>query len=253
MQTQKKIKQTDAIFTKLRVINRAADEAETVLRLSWDAKATVKIGDFARGGKNRLKRKGADHDFKPEGVLNPFGILLPKWDDLQLFFTPSSVTSDFVVDVLERWWRRKRKQFPQVDTLVINQDNGPEIHSRRTQFMKRMVQFAFDHELLIRLAYYPPYHSKYNAIEHCWGVLEKHWNGELLEDRDTVIGFARTMTWNGKNPHVKLIPGVYKKGVRLLPREMKRIEAEITRDADLGKWFIDIDGRKPAAGRRRVG
>jgi hypothetical protein len=244
VQTQKKIKQTDAIFAKLKVVNTAADEAETVLRLSWDAKARVKIGDFVRGGKNRVERKGADHDFKPQGILNPFGILLPKWDDLQLFFTASPVTSDFIVDMLERWWRRKRKRFPGVDTLVINQDNGPEIHSRRTQFLKRMVQFACDYGLLIRLAYYPPYHSKYNAIEHCWGVLENHWNGELLDDTEAVLGFARTMTWNGKNPAVELVQDIYSKGVRLLPREMKIVEAQVTRDPALGKWFLDIDGRK---------
>lgn len=244
MQAKKKIKQTDAIFRKLREVNAAADEAATVLRLSWDAKATVKIGAFVRGGKNRLERQGADHDFQPEGLLNPFGMLLPKWDDLQLFFTASAVTSDFIVDMLERWWRRKRKRFPGVDTLVINQDNGPEIHSRRTQFMKRMVQFAGDHGLLVRLAYYPPYHSKYNAIEHCWGVLENHWNGELLDDTEAVLGFARTMTWNSKNPRVELAHGVYDKGIRLTPREMKTVEEQIARDPELGKWFVDIDGRK---------
>ena len=54
---------------------------------------------------------------------------MPRWDDLHLYFTPSPVTSDFIVDVLERWWRRKQERFPRVDTLVINQDNGPEILS----------------------------------------------------------------------------------------------------------------------------
>ena len=98
MQTQKKIKQTDAIFAKLKVVNTAADETKTVLRVSWDAKTAVKIGDFVRGGQNRLARKGADHDFKPEAILNPFGILLPQWDDLNLYFTTSPVTSDFIVD-----------------------------------------------------------------------------------------------------------------------------------------------------------
>lgn len=248
MQAQKKIKQTDAIFAKLKVVNTTADEAETVLRLSWDAKATVKMGDFARGGKNRLPRKAADHDFHPEGILNPFGIYLPRWDDLHLYFTASPVTSDFIVDVLERWWRKQRERFPQVNTLVINQDNGPEIQSRRTQFLKRMVQFARQYALLIRLAYYPPYHSKYNAIEHCWGVLEKHWNGELLDDVETVLGFARTMTWNARHPEVELVPGLYPKGVRLSPREMKTVEGHVTRDTDLGKWFLDIDGPKLALG-----
>jgi Rhodopirellula transposase DDE domain len=244
VQTQKKIKQTDAIFAKLKVVNTAADQAETVLRLSWDAKTTVKIGDFVRGGKNRLERKGADHDFKPEGILNPFGIFLPQWDDLHLYFTASPVTSDFIVDVLERWWRKNRKRFPRVDTLVINQDNGPEIHSRRTQFLKRMVQFAREYALLIRLAYYPPYHSKYNAIEHCWGILENHWNGELLDNVDAVLGFARTMTWNGRKPEVELVNETYVNGVRLSPREMKIVEEHVARDSELGKWFLDIDGPK---------
>lgn len=248
MQTKKKIKQTDAIFAKLKVVNTAADKDETVLRLSWDAKATVKIGDFARGGKNRLERKGSDHDFKAEGILNPFGILLPRWDDLTLYFTKSSVTSDFIVDMLERWWGKKQKQFPKVNTLVINQDNGPEIQSRRTQFLKRMVDFAWRHGLLIRLAYYPPYHSKYNAIEHGWGVLENHWNGELLNAIEVVLGFARTMTWNGKNPTVELVNALYPTGVRLSPAEMKVVEQRVTRDTDLGKWFLDIDGRKPKPG-----
>ena len=248
MQTQKKIKETDAIFTKLKAVNQAADEAESVLRLSWDAKATVKLGDFSRGGKNRLQRKAADHDFKPDGILNPFGILLPRWDDLTLYFTTSPVTSDFIVDTLGRWWLVKKDQFPHVDTLVINQDNGPENQSRRTQFLKRMVEFAWVHELLIRLAYYPPYHSKYNAIEHVWGVLEGHWEGELLDESEVVLGFAQSMTWNGKHPTVELVNEVYRKGVRLSVAEMKLVEERVSRDPKLGKWFLDIDGRKPTLG-----
>ena len=244
MQAQKKIKQTDAIFAKLKEVNKAADDMATVLRLSWDAKATVKLGDFSRGGKNRLRRQAADHDFKPDGILNPFGILLPRWNDLTLYFTVSPVTSDFIVDVLGRWWTHKRTSFPRVDTLVINQDNGPENQSRRTQFLKRMVDFAWTHSLLVRLAYYPPYHSKYNAIEHVWGVLEGHWGGELLDEIEVVLGFARTMTWSGQHPTVELVNGVYHKGVRLSAAEMKLVEQRVHRDAELGKWFLDIDGRK---------
>jgi hypothetical protein len=243
VQAQKKIKQTDAIFNKLKAVNRSADESETALRLSLDAKATVKIGESSRGGKNRLVRKGADHDFRHDGILNPFGILLPQWDDLTLYFTTSAVTSDFVVDMLDRWWTNQRKRFPGVDTLVINQDNGPEVQSRRTQFLKRMVDFAQTHRLLLRLAYYPPYHSKYNAIEHAWGVLEQHWNGELLDSRELILGFARTMTWNGKHPTTELVDAVYKKGVRLSVAEMNAVERNVDRDANLGKWFLDIDGR----------
>jgi len=214
------------------------------LRLSLDAKAAVKIGCFSRGGKNRLQRKAADHDFKPDLTLTPYGIFLPRFDELYLYFTASPVTSDFMVDMLDRWWRQRRQQFAQVKALVINQDNGPENQSRRTQFMKRMVGFAQEHKLLVRLAYYPPYHSKYNAIEHCWGVLETHWNGEILDRVETVLNFAQSMSWNGKHPMVELITQVYRKGIRLSARAMREIEAQVERLPKLGKWFVDIHGDK---------
>jgi hypothetical protein len=244
VQTPKKIKETDAIFARLNQINPEADQADDVLRLSLDAKATVKIGCFSRGGKSRVGRKAADHDFKPTLTLTPYGIFLPRYDDLYLYFTPSPVTSDFMVDMLDRWWREGRRRFSGVRALVINQDNGPENQSRRTQFLKRMVQFAQEHALLIRLAYYPPYHSKYNAIEHCWGVLETHWNGEILDEVETVLNFARSMTWNEKHPVVSLITEVYHKGVRLSARAMREIEAQVERLPKLGRWFVDIHGER---------
>ncbi len=170
-----------------------------MLRISIDAKATVKIGPFSRGGKSRVATAGSDHDFKPDAKLTPFGILLPRYDDVFLYFTPSTATSDFVVDVLERWWQSVQPRFVRVRTLVINLDNGPEHHSRRTWFMNRMVAFANRCQLTIRLAYYPPYHSKYNPIERCWGILENHWNGDILDSVETTLNFAKTMTWRRGN------------------------------------------------------
>jgi transposase len=237
---EKKIPQTDAIFARLSELNPEADRADNVLRLSMDAKATVKIGLFSRGGKNRVRVQAADHDFRPDATVTPVGILLPRYDALSLYFLRSRVTSDALVDVLEDWWRQARRRFRKVDTLVINQDNGPENHSRRTQFMKRLVDFGERKSLCLRLAYYPPYHSKYNAVERCWGVLEGHWNGNLLESVDTAVRFARTMTWNGKHPLVKLITKSYAKGVGLTMKEMKELERHLERLPGLEKWFVDI-------------
>jgi hypothetical protein len=53
----------------------------------------------------------------------------------------------------------------------------------------------------IRLLYYPPYHSKYNLVERCWGILEKHWNGAKLIDAETMLEWAKSMTWKGINPN----------------------------------------------------
>ncbi len=152
----------------------------------------------------------------------------------------SKVTSDFIVDRLEQWWQEVRLRFLSVKTLVINLDNGPENQSRRTQFLKRIVEFARKSGLVVQLAYYPPYHSKYNPIERCWGVLEMHWNGSLLDSIEAVVGFAGSMTWKGKHPVVSVVETAYATGVRLKPKEMKALESEVVRLAGLGKWFVKI-------------
>lgn len=243
MPPPKKVPQTDAIFEQLSQVNPGADEAPDTLRLSLDAKATVNVGPFSRKGRSRTGTKGADHDFTPEARLTPFGILLPEYDDLTVYMTGSKVTSDFIVDRLKDWWEFNRVRFPEVTKLVLNLDNGPENHSRRTQFLKRMVEFAHETRLDIDLAYYPPYHSKYNPIERCWGILELHWNGALLDSIEAVLGYAETMTWKGGHPEVVLIETPYHTGVRLSREEMKALESKVVRLPSLEKWFVSITGR----------
>jgi len=239
----KRVKQTDAIFEQLKVVNPEADRVEDTLRISIDAKATVHVGPFSRRGRSRTGTKAADHDFKPEATLTPFGIFLPQYDDLWLYMACSKVTSDFIADRLEQWWQEVRLRFLNVKTLVINLDNGPENHSRRTQFLKRIVEFARKFSLVVQLSYYPPYHSKYNPIERCWGILEMHWNGSLLDSIEAVVGFARSMTWEGKHPVVRVVETAYATGVRLKPKEMKALESEVVRLAGLGKWFVKIPAK----------
>ena len=238
MPAQKKLPQTDAIFARLSEQNSQADAAEDTLRLSLDAKASVKIGLFSRGGRTWAQVEAADHDFKADAKLTPFGILLPRYGELSLYFARSPLTSDFIVDVLELWWQRVRGDHPKVRTLLINQDNGPENSSRRTQYVKRLLGFAKQYEVEVRLACYPPYHSKYNPIERCWGALEQHWNGAILDSIPTALRFARTMTWKGKHPFVELISKSYGKGVRLTREEMAELEKQIERLPGLDKWFV---------------
>jgi len=221
-------------------MNAAADAAPTVLRISIDAKATVKVGRFARGGKSRAETKACDHDFKPQATVTPVGIFLPASDELFVYTITSKVTSDCLVDRLVQWWEMVRERFGYITTLVINLDNGPENHSRRTQFMQRLVEFVQQYGISVRLVYYPPYHSKYNAIERCWGILENHWNGAILDSVEAVLNFTTSMTWNGIHPVVELVTTIYHTGVRLSQVAMAAIEAQIARLPGLDKWFVDI-------------
>jgi hypothetical protein len=92
-----------------------------------DAKATVKIGSFSRGGKSRVPTFGCDHDYQPSTKLTPYGIFLPQLDELFFYFTESKVTADFIVDVLEQWWISVKDRFSEIRTLLINQDNGLDV------------------------------------------------------------------------------------------------------------------------------
>ena len=200
----------------------------------------VLIGPFSRNGKTRVLVRAADHDFKPDAKLTPFGIFLPQYNEVYLYFTASRVTSDFIMDCLQDFWLTVRTRFPLVRTLLINQDNGPENHSRRTQFMKRITDFADQFQVTIQLAYYPPYHSKYNPIERVWGVLEQHWNGSLLDTVQSVLSFAKTMTWHGRHPAVQLVDGLYHTGVSLTQKAMAELEKRFERLSGLEKWFVRI-------------
>ena len=146
--------------------------------------------------------KAWDHDPPAKEKLTPLGILELATGALTLIFG-SHETSDFWVDALKLWWQTVRGRFTHLRQLVIYLDNGPNNSGTRTQFLKRLVEFADWSGLTLRLVYYPPYHSKYNPIERCWSSLEKKWNGELLTCLKIVLQCALRMVWKGEHPTVK--------------------------------------------------
>lgn len=236
----KQIPETEEIFQEVNRINQQADDDPTTLRISMDAKVGIKIGEFDRGGKTRVVTTAFDHDFCNGPTLTPYGIFLPTEGELFLFFVQSKLTADCIVDRLEDWWVVVKHRFTHIRKIVINQDNGPENHSRRTQFMYRILEFAHKFQLTIQLAYYPPYHSKYNPVERAFGWLEQHWSGSLLDSVDTVLQFAASLTFKQKNPVVTLVDKVYHTGVKLTKVAMTEVEQQIQRLPNLKKWFVEI-------------
>lgn len=200
----------------------------------------MKVGELSRDGMSRTLVEALDHDFQPDAIVVPLGILLPKTGELSIYIVPTPLTADAVADAIEGWWDANRERFPGVGRLVIDQDNGPENNSRRTQFMARMVRFADEAVIHVELAYYPPYHSKYNPIERCWAALEKYWNGALLDSIDAVVGYASNMTWKGRHPVVQFVDRAYEKGKTLSAAAMREVEARIDRHPTLGRWFVNI-------------
>ena len=168
------------------------------------------------------------------------GIVVPTLDALFVDGVLSKVTSDCLADCLTQWWEAVRARCDAVSTLVIHRDNGPDNHSRRTHCMRRMVDFVYHYRLHVRLASYPPSHSQDNPMERCWGMRENHWNGALLDSIETVVAYARTMTWKSKHPTVDLVTTVYKTGVKLTKEAMNQVEKQLQRLPSLHQWFVDI-------------
>jgi hypothetical protein len=109
-----------------------------------------------------------------------------------------------------------------------------------------MVDWSDKIQLPIELVYYPPYHSKYNPVEHCWGVLENHWNGALLTDISIVREWTKTMRWDGIAPNVYFLDRKYSRGVKLSKREMKSYSVRLCRNPLVERWSIFIQPTKPA-------
>jgi len=210
------------------------------------------VGDFSRGGRTRGAEavKALGHDMSPDALLIPFGVLELSRGAADIhqpwfLFGHSRQTSDFIADGLGQWWTERKAAYPGVRRLHLELDNGPEINSSRTQFMKRLTEFADHHRVEIELASLPPYHGKYNPIERCWGVLEQHWNGTLFRAIATVLLWAATMTWRTIHPLVRETAKRYDSGVRLTKAEFAPVAERLIRSETLPKWSLTI---QPADG-----
>lgn len=209
--------------------------------MSMDIKATVNIGDFSRGGCTRGDNQACDHDMGCKEKYIPCGLVDEDTGQLYITFGSSYKTSDFIVDTLQDWWHDLDPQEQAKTQLIqLKLDNGPENSGVRTQFLKRIVAFSDTIKKPIQLLYYPPYHSKYNPIERCWGILEIHWNGTKLVDVETMVAWAQSMTWKGLHPTIKLSKKVYQKGISLTKPEMQKVELRLERNPLLPKWDIFI-------------
>jgi Rhodopirellula transposase DDE domain len=62
----------------------------------------------------------------------------------------------------------------------------------------------------------------------------------LLDSVDTVLRFAQTLTFKGKQPVVTLVETVYQTGVKLTKQAMAEVEKHLQRLPTLPKWFVEI-------------
>lgn len=200
---------------------------------------TIRVGEKSRTDSSGALPEGWDHDPPAEHKLTPFGVLNLLTGALMIIFGRAE-SSDFWGDCLRLWWEQTRVLFPKLKRVIMYLDNGPNNSGRRQQFLKRMIEFADWSGLEIVLAYYPPYHSKYNPIERCWSALENKWSGTLLNSLEVVLAVARRMTWLGRSPVIHQLDGQYPAGVKVSRQEWKKLQTRLERSTTLPKYHIII-------------
>lgn len=238
----KRIEQTDDIFNNVAVHRKK--KSSGTLKLSIDVKDKVRVGELSRKGYHRSKTDvcALDKDQHWDETLVPFGILDIESAKTTVILGNSNETSDFIVDCLETWYELEKEnlEHKHIHTLEIYSDNGPAVHSNRTQFMNRMMEFSCITNLNIHLIYYPPYHSKYNPIERVWAAVEQYWNGTILSSVDKVVNTIQNVKWKNVNLKAIFLDKEYQKGIKLSEKEMKEREPFLQRNPALEKWDVWI-------------
>jgi len=215
--------------------------------VSIDCKATVRLGDVSRGGYTRGDHRACDHDLGLKEKYIPCGIVDEASGQLSITFGSSSKTSDFIVDTLEAWWAAlDTHEQVAMARLQIKMDNGPESSGKRTQFLQRMVGFCDAIGKPIQLLYYPPYHSKYNPIERCWGSARAWGRGQSCFIRwgETETGASLLISKAQTNAEKSLIQSRVKYNIlcgEAIRKEAKRCEPcgpRITRYSEATMSFL---------------
>ena len=180
-----------------------------------------------------------DHDYPSlaEGRVIPHGIYDLKKNHGYINLGTSHDTSEFAIDSLCRWWQyRGRYDYPDATSILILCDSGGSNGCRSVLFKVDLQRFAEATGLVIRVAHFPPYTSKYNPIDHrlfphvhraCQGVIFT-----CIERVKELMAKATTKT--GLRVRVHILDKVYQTG-RKATREIKD-QMRILFDEDLPEW-----------------
>lgn len=179
--------------------------------LSIDCKKKEQLGNLYRDGKCYCSApiKVYDHDYQhlAEGKVIPHGIYDMNRNEGYITIGNSHETAQFVKDNLLWWWDYFGiHHYPDAKTLLLLCDAGGANGYRHHVFKKELLELAQLIGLDIIVCHYPPYHSKWNPIEHrLFCHVHRAMQGVVLTDYQIVKdAIAKTSTNTGLNVVVRL-------------------------------------------------
>ena len=148
-----KVPETDAIFENVNETKQFISKSSSdVAVISVDDKNRKKIGNISDNGYSWFNRQALDHDTNFNCTVVPFGILDLKTNETFVYCNKGSSTANFKVDCIEQYLINKKEIFD-IKRLIIFLDNGPENSSRRTLWIKCLIDLAKKYNVSIELVY----------------------------------------------------------------------------------------------------
>jgi len=150
---------------------RALYEATGNPVVSVDTKKKEAIGNLSREGKIYTTEtiEVFDHDFPSlaEGVAVPHTVYDIKRNEATVSIGTSRDTSEFCCDSIRHWWYTNGiVNYPLSTSILMLMDGGGSNSSRHYIFKQDLQALADEIGVIIRIAHYPPYTSKWNPVEH---------------------------------------------------------------------------------------
>jgi len=215
--------------------------------ISVDAKKKELIGNFKNNGREwRPKGKPEEtkvYDFPSDakGKVTPYGVYdianNKGWVNVGI----DKDTSEFAVQSIRNWWHKMGKTYFRSPTkILITADGGGSNGSRVRLWKKELQNLANEINMEISVCHFPPGTSKWNKIEHkLFSYISLNWRGKPLTSYEVVVKLiGSTKTANGLEVVSELDKNTYKKGIKVLDKEFKKIN--IHKDEFHGEWNYTI-------------
>jgi hypothetical protein len=202
--------------------------------ISVDTKKKELIGNFRRKGRAWCRKAPEvdEYDFssQAECLAVPYGIYDMTKNTGYVVVGMSHNTPEFAVSAIARWWREEgRVTHAGANQLLIFADGGGGNGSRARAWKFNLQKKLCDpFRLTVTVCHYPTGCSKWNPIEYrLFSQISKNWEGKPLRTLPIMLGYIRgTTTTTGLTVKSCLDEGIYRKGQKVTPEDVKKLNLE---------------------------
>lgn len=212
--------------------------------LSMDTKKKELLGNFKRDNSPVYTQeviKTYDHDYPSfsNGKMVPHGIYDVGRNTGYMTFGLSHDTAEFACACLLRHWKQPLQYiYPTAKEILILCDGGGSNSCRGWLFKYMLIKVAKELKIDIRVAHFPPYHSKWNPIEHrLFSQITRVWKGFILSCVKLAAALAaKAKTETGLAVFTAIDESEYETGMQKPDNYQDLYDQHVVHDETLPKW-----------------